>query len=125
MIRALNADTKVQSYVLEGHKRAVVCLALVPDTDFLASGGIDGSIIIFDLSTRKLSHSLSGGHSDCVMSLFTVPGTPLLVSCSSDKMVKVWGVATRTCVHTLAGHTGSVRTLANVPGKYCRLNPTQ
>jgi WD40 repeat protein len=112
-------DTKKLSYVLRGHTSSVECLAIIPGTHFLASGGGDGSVIFFDLSTRKkLSHSLAdeGGHSSCVKSLLTVPCTTLLISCSTDNTIKVWDVFTRACLRTLAGHTSAVFALANVPG---------
>ena len=115
-IRVSDADTKEHLYVLAGLPDIVNCLTIVPDSNFLASGDNGGVIQFFDLSTRKLSHSLPGGHSGAVTSLLTVPGTDLLVSCSCDTNVKVWDLASRACVHTLAGHTNSVVTLANVPG---------
>lgn len=115
-IRVLCAYTQKLLFVLEGHKSYIRCLAFVHGTRFLASGGQDGSIIFFDLSTRKLAHSLTGGHSECVRCLLTIPGTSLLVSCSYDKTLKVWDVHTLRCLRTLAGHTKWVIALANVPG---------
>jgi WD40 repeat protein len=116
-IRVWDADTYELLFMLEGHASWAWSLAIIPGTDFLASGREDGSIIIFDLSTRTLSHSLTeGGHSDRVRCLLATRSSTLLVSGSNDKMIKVWDVVTRTCLRTLAGHTKCVYALTNVPG---------
>ena len=112
------ARERVTSWGFNLPASGVVCLAFVPATNFLASGDIDGSIHLFDLSARNLSHSFTGGHSECVRSLLTVPGTTLLLSYSDDKSLKVWNVVTHECLRTLAGHT---RALANVPGNLVAL----
>jgi hypothetical protein len=67
------------------------CLAFSPDSKWIATGGIDGSVQLRDLTTRKTSHSLEG-HSGWVRSIAFSPDSSRLYSASRDETVKVWQV---------------------------------
>jgi WD40 repeat protein len=45
---------------LEGHTDAVYCVALTPDGGFAISGSRDGTIILWDLKTRKEKATFTG-----------------------------------------------------------------
>jgi WD40 repeat protein len=65
------------------------CLAFSPDSKWIATGGIDGSVQLWDLTTGKTSLSLEG-HSEWVRSIAFSPDSSRLYSASRDATVKVW-----------------------------------
>jgi WD40 repeat protein len=66
-------------------------VAFSPDTEgrWLASGGEDGAVKIWDSRTGKLVHNFRG-HTGLVASLAFSPDGRRLYSGSRDKTVKVW-----------------------------------
>ena len=79
----------------------------------IASGSLDQSIKIWDLTSKSCTHTLVG-HTSSVCALCRVTPT-LLVSGSGDKTVKVWELPSGTCKATLGGHRGDVLAV-------CRIN---
>ena len=93
----------------------------------LASGSIDKTIKIWDLSTGKLIHTLKG-HTQSVTSLAISPPVEgsdgILLSGSADRSVKFWNLSTGKLVHTLKGHTQSITSLAINPANGMSKNKT-
>ncbi|MFE4575976.1 WD40 repeat domain-containing protein [Streptomyces chartreusis] len=61
----------------------------------MASGGVDGTVRLWDPATRTQEHDLTS-HTDAVTALCTVQasdGRILLASGSLDRMVRLWGDA--------------------------------
>ena len=74
-----------------GHLDSVLALAISPDSKYLASAGIDRTIIIWDLGLRRKLYSLKG-HSQWITSLDFSPNRKLLASGSADGTVKLWNI---------------------------------
>lgn len=112
-VRLRNVHTKKTDVF--SHKVGVYSVALSPDGTKIVSGSYDGTIRIWDIST-KLSKILSGGHTDCVLSVaFNFDGKKV-VSGSEDSTIKIWDVDSSLCIQTLTGgHTGSVCSVAFSP----------
>jgi tricorn protease-like protein len=72
-----------------GHSDRVYALAYSPDGRFLASGGEDGIIKIWDPASGRELRTLRG-HSGTIITLAYSPDGRLLTSASWDKTVKVW-----------------------------------
>lgn len=90
----LGAETiaqKPQLVVQNGHNETVYTLAISPDKKYLASGGIDRKIIIWDITSGKQLYSLTE-HTLAVLSLAFSPDGKYLASGSADGSVKIWDI---------------------------------
>jgi len=76
-----------------GDMSTVNSLTFVPGGKRLATGHYDGNIHLWDASTGKLLHILSG-HSDDVTAVRFLSGGKLLLSGSYDGTVRIWDAAT-------------------------------
>jgi len=74
----------------------------------VATGGTDGKVCIWDLSTMRLRATLQ--HEDAVTCLLRLPPPKahLLVSASADKTLRTWDARTGTLIRENKGHHGPV-----------------
>jgi WD40 repeat protein len=77
----------------ERHLGTVSGLAFSPGGQFLASGGPEGLIRLWNVGTRKLLRLLEG-HEDTVSGLAFSPDGRILASCSVDRTVRLWNPKT-------------------------------
>lgn len=91
----------------KGHKGHVLCLAVTSDGKFLASGGRDKIIHIWDPDSLQHVHTFKG-HKDAVSGLAFRRGTHQLFSCSHDRTAKIWNLDEMAYVETLFGHEDGV-----------------
>ena len=96
---------------LQGHRGTVQALCRL-DAHTLASGSLDHTIKIWDLTTGTCKQTLQG-HSDSVYALCRLDAHTL-ASGSDDQTIKVWDLTTGTCKETLQGHSHSVRALCRL-----------
>ncbi|KNH09615.1 hypothetical protein XU18_0300 [Perkinsela sp. CCAP 1560/4] len=76
---------------LQGHLDSVSCLGL--DRNALSrsmSGSFDGSICIWDLSRRKLIHTIDSAHRHAINGIVCTPDSSGILSCSNDGSVRLW-----------------------------------
>ena len=78
---------------LWGHQGPVYALDFSPDGQTLATGGDDGTVRLWDLSTRQVRATLKG-HKGPVWSVRCARVGELLISGSDDGTVKVWDSST-------------------------------
>ena len=97
-----------------GHSKGVTCAAFGTDGSWIASGGADNSIKIWQVATGRELRALTG-HTGSIKSLAISPNGQWLASGSSDRTVKVWNVATGRELYSLPGHTSSIEALAFSP----------
>jgi WD40 repeat protein len=98
--------TGVVSWSLETrrHRGTFWCQALSPDGKALATGGLDGTIRIWDIETGRLIRALIG-HSSYVYGLDWSPDGRTLASAGSfDATVRLWDAATGRPLRVLRGH---------------------
>lgn len=86
-------------------------LLAVAGIDWLATGGSDGGIALWDVAGRRRETVLRGG---AVSAAFHPSGHRLAVA-SLDRLVRVWDVAAGRVIAELAGHDDSVTSLAYRP----------
>ena len=96
--------------VLSGHNDGVVSVAFSRDGT-LASGGQDGTVILWDAITEQPIATLTG-HTASARSVAFSPDGSILASGSHDGTVILWDVATQQPKDTLTEHTAPVETVA-------------
>jgi U3 small nucleolar RNA-associated protein 12 len=101
-----NTGLTEASILLQGHENNVESLAFSEDATKLASGGANGSIVVWDLIAESGLFRLLG-HSRVISSL-SFWKTNYLLSTSLDGFVKVWDLAGQCCIQTIANHNGQV-----------------
>ena len=97
-----------------GHSQGVTCAAFAPDGTWVASGGADNSILIWQLPSGRHLRTLAG-HNGPIRSIAISANGEWLASGSNDRTIKVWHVAKGTETFTLTGHAGSINSLAFSP----------
>ena len=87
------------------HTDQVLAVAVSPDDRYMASGGRDKLLRIWDLRTNKIVASLRG-HRDTISSLVFRKSEErnILASGSFDRTIKLWNVDSQMYMETLFGH---------------------
>ncbi|KAL5606607.1 hypothetical protein BROUX41_003005 [Berkeleyomyces rouxiae] len=100
------------------HVGEILCVAVSPDGQFVATGGADRRLIIYNAETltplRVFTH-----HRDSVTGLAFRRGTNQLFSSSKDRTVKVWSLNELAYVETLFGHQDDVVDVAALAQERC------
>ena len=97
-------------HTLTGHSRWVTAVAISPDGQTIASGGLDDSIKIWNRVTGTLLQTLSGHHKP-INCLSISPDGQTLVSGSDDDTIKIWHLADGNLLRSLTGHTRDVNSV--------------
>jgi len=91
----------------------VRAMTFTPDGQWLAVGGNDGNLKLFEANSGRLAKTMRG-HVDWVTAVaFSRDGR--LVSGSDDQTVRIWSTETATALRILRGHTGFVTGVAFSP----------
>lgn len=95
------------SITFQGHVDSILCVAASQDGKFVATGGKDRRIVVWDAATLKCLKVFSQ-HRDSVTGLVFRRGTNQMYSSSKDRTVKVWSLDELAYVETLFGHQDEV-----------------
>ena len=108
--------TQWRPFILSGHRGSIGSVTVRRDGKIMASaaGGVDASIKLWDLETRKEIATLRDHKGDVNCVAFSPDGT-LLASGGDDKSVKLWDVDKKQVIVSLNKHTGPVNYLAFSP----------
>lgn len=103
-----------EARVLSGHRDFVMAVAWSPDSRYLASGGYDGTAIIWEASSGRALRTLAG-HTDSVTAVAFGPDGAVMATGSFDGTAKIWEASTGDELMTLSGHTDWVMGVAFHP----------
>ena len=114
VIDVWNLASHSLAFQLRGHTNFVYAVTFSPDGRWIASGGWDRAIRLWDPKTGKLERTLLG-HRGFVRGLAFRYDGKQLVSCSEDRSLRLWDVATARSLATFHGHMGFVHCVAFSP----------
>ncbi len=92
---------------IDGHSDEVLALAVSSNGGFLASGGRDMNVLVWDTQTRRLLKTFPG-HRGAVTCLCFRWNSLDLFSASNDRTVKIWNLENMAYVETLFGHQSEI-----------------
>lgn len=112
----LTLEQTHRATVLHGHRDMVTTLAFSPDSKTLASTSFYGTVLLWDVQTGRLRHSLSA-HTDSIQALAFSPNNEILVSGGywspdAESTIRVWNPHTGQLLSTFEDHTTPVFALA-------------
>lgn len=101
-----------------GHVDEIITIAASEDGKFVATGGKDNRIVVWDPHTlhplKVFKH-----HRSPVMGLVFRRNTNELYSCSADRTVKLWSLNELAYIETLFGHQDEVVGITALAGERC------
>jgi Tol biopolymer transport system component len=98
---------------LTGHTGGVVFVAFSPDGKRLASGSQDGTVRLWDVTTRRPVQTFEGNF--WMLGLAFSPDGSRLAFAASDRTIRLWVVRTGEPIRTFAGNTAEIRAVAFTP----------
>jgi len=117
-VRGNKREAKNNAY--QGHTDAILTVAASQDGKFVATGGKDRRIVVWDAATLKpLTVFGQSQHRDAVTGLAFRRGTNQLFSSSKDRTIKVWSLDELAYVETLFGHQDEVVDIAALAQERC------
>ncbi len=103
------------TYSKRGHK--ILCTAYSPDSKYIATGGVDDRIFIWDANTGNVIQELK--NRDWPLALKFTPDGKYLVSGGRTEMVKIWDYKTGNLIKQMKGHRSQILSLdISQDGKY-------
>jgi WD40 repeat protein len=91
-------------------------VACSPDGQVVATGGQDGTIWLWDVTSRQALGGPLTGHGDSVTSLAFSPDGGILASASQDWTVRLWDIGRHQALGApLTGHSAGVTSVAFSP----------
>jgi WD40 repeat protein len=102
------ATKKIRAAQGPAHRDYITAQAYTHDDSTLATAGLEGAIILWDVATLDPLVEFYG-HKAEVRSLAFSPDARTLAAGAQDGLVKLWDIPSGTELATLEGHTGPVR----------------
>jgi WD40 repeat protein len=110
VISNLDSTAKEISIYEQLHPRMISCVAVTKEGDLVVTGGVDRSVRVWELQSKKLEHHASFiGHSGAIIALDICASFSLVVSGSEDRTAMVWDCSSQPkLLHVLDNHKGPV-----------------
>lgn len=98
---------------LGDHTDVAMAVCWLSDSE-LASGSLDSTVQVWDITTQEKLHTLTG-HSRGILSLCKVDEGRLLVSAGIDQSLRVWTLPSGERLRSLTIHTRPIQSIATRP----------
>lgn len=98
--------------------KPIMALAVSTDGRFVAMGGKDAFVHVYDVKEKAMAHSFKG-HRDAVSALAFRRNSHQLFSGSHDRTIKVWNLDEMCYVETLFGHQSEITGLTSLGKERC------
>lgn len=109
--QVLRWDTRTGAQMadpLQAHEGFINAVAVSDDDQWLATGGNERQVHIWDVASGELAHTLSG-HRGEVWGVAFSPDSALLVSVGAEGTIMAWNVQTGVMQYAIeAAHTGAI-----------------
>lgn len=104
-----------QKFTKKGHK--VLCIAYSPDSRFVATGGTDDRIVLWDARTGNPIREMM--NKEWALAVKFTPDGRYIVSAGREERVRLWDVNTGKMVREMKGHRDQILSLDISPdGRY-------
>jgi len=103
-LKVFDLTKKEVKDTMKGHEKGVYTFDYCPSYRFIASGGLDRNIVLWDSYTFKRTSTLYG-HTASIQSVIVNEECNQLISLSFDKVIKVWDVRSHRCLQTITDST--------------------
>jgi ribosomal RNA-processing protein 9 len=101
-----------------GHTAPIMCCAVSSSGKYLATGGEDKKIIVWDAKLLKPLRCFNQ-HRDSVLAVCFRRNTHMLYSASADRTIKIWSLDEMAYLETLFGHEDRIVDVAGLARENC------
>lgn len=96
--------------LLSGHTEAIYSISFDPTGCYLASGGMDRHIMLWDVKSDGQNYNVLEGHKSAILEVKWTGSR--IISCSADKTVAIWDANRGERIRKLTDHTSVVNCCA-------------
>ncbi|CAD2217170.1 U3 small nucleolar RNA-associated protein 13 [Angomonas deanei] len=101
-MNSANAEIEHRAGVNVAHSGPIFALAVAPNDQYVATGGKDKSVNLWNVTGKKLFREASlKGHRRGISSLSFSSADRVLASASNDGSIRLWSLVSLSCVKTL------------------------
>nr|KAJ3422097.1 hypothetical protein HK105_001173 [Polyrhizophydium stewartii] len=94
-------------FIMSGSSGDVYSVKYHPTNAFLATGGYDKVVRLFDVERGMVAKTFSGHQLSISKAIFSPLGN-LIISGSKDNTIKFWDIISGLCIKTISSHLGEV-----------------
>jgi WD40 repeat protein len=115
LLDGLVSSPHLRAFLFHGHTAAVRSVAFSPDGKKLASGSLDGKVILWDLAGYPLGPPLTGQGENKIVSVAFSPDGKKLASCGTDGNIVLWDVEKHEKIKSVPVNQGKLNIVAFNP----------
>jgi WD40 repeat protein len=107
-----------QRSIFQGHQAEARSVAYAPGGKILASGGLDNALVLWDVRTGRIKHTLRGGKEDLgngVCSVAFSPDGKIVAGGGEGSQVRLWDTGAGELLLTIRENRGAIHSIAFAP----------